>query len=319
MTRQVVIGSFTLDDTVLPSNEVRRRVNGGNALYAVIGSRVWSRRVGVVTRVGNQFPSEDLEAISDHHIDTTGIRRKDAQDIRLWILYEEGMDRQIIYQLKSGSIKDLSPQPADWPESYQDVRYVHLCGIPFKAQMQWINKLKPLGIEFTLDLLPMPQLRSAKGLELLKSGNLLREISVFLPSLEEVVEVWGGQPLLPLMYKLAEYGPKVVAVKLGSLGSLVLDAEKNSAYLVPAMSVETIDTTGAGDAYCGGFLAGMDQTGDPLEAALRATISASFIIQDFGAVHGLNAQPSEARNRLEILRGQVTDKVPATIGDLKVL
>ena len=63
------------------------------------------------------------------------------------------------------------------------------------------------------------------------------------------------------------------------------------------MPVDTVDTIGAGDAYCGGFLAGLVETGDPLEAGLRGTVSASFAVQGYGAQAGMGTtarRPSAA-------------------------
>ncbi|MGH2618038.1 MAG: carbohydrate kinase family protein, partial [Thermomicrobiales bacterium] len=74
---------------------------------------------------------------------------------------------------------------------------------------------------------------------------------------------------------------------------------------IPAVPVQAIDTIGAGDAYCGGFLAGLVETGDPIEAGLRGTVSASFAIQDYGAQAGMNPDPAEVRQRLHALRERV--------------
>jgi sugar/nucleoside kinase (ribokinase family) len=52
---------------------------------------------------------------------------------------------------------------------------------------------------------------------------------------------------------------------------------------VPAVSPRCVDPTGAGDAFCGGFLTGLIETGDPVEAALRGAVSASFAVEGCGA------------------------------------
>jgi sugar/nucleoside kinase (ribokinase family) len=65
------------------------------------------------------------------------------------------------------------------------------------------------------------------------------------------------------------------------------------------------DLTGAGDAYCGGFLAGYRQTYDPVQAALFGGISASLVVEGSGPFYALDALPGLAQARLEALRETV--------------
>ena len=98
-------------------------------------------------------------------------------------------------------------------------------------------------------------------------------------------------------------GPRVLGVKMGGQGSLIYDARRGKAFRVPACPVEARDPTGAGDAFCGGFMVGYHESGgDALEGALHGTVSASFVIEDFGALHALDADRAEALRRLQWLR-----------------
>ena len=133
----------------------------------------------------------------------------------------------------------------------------------------------------------------------------LAGIDAFLPSDKEVEALWGLDDLAGTMRRLAGYGPRTVAVKRGSLGSLVYDRERDALWEIPAVPTQAIDTTGAGDAYCGGFLAGLVETGDPLEAGLRGTVSASLAIEDYGAQAGMDPDRAEIDRRLAGLRPRV--------------
>ena len=84
---------------------------------------------------------------------------------------------------------------------------------------------------------------------------------------------------------------------------LLLHGEKNWIQ-VPTYPTEAVDPTGAGDAFCGGFLVGMAQTRDARQAALYGAVSASFIIEDFGVLHALNVDAGQAHSRLQHLEGQ---------------
>jgi len=66
--------------------------------------------------------------------------------------------------------------------------------------------------------------------------------------------------------------------------------------------VDAVDPTGAGDAYCGAFCATYAQSGDPIESALRATVAASLIVEQPGALSILPFDRTLAEQRLTCLR-----------------
>lgn len=73
-----------------------------------------------------------------------------------------------------------------------------------------------------------------------------------------------------------------VVVKLGSRGSLVIDTELGEAY-APAVPVDVVDTTGAGDAFAAGFLPAWCD-GVDLETALgRGNRAAARVVGRVGA------------------------------------
>src|SRR5262249_30927918 len=62
-----------------------------------------------------------------------------------------------------------------------------------------------------------------------------------------------------------------------------------------------VDVTGAGNAYCGGFLVGLAETGDLGQAGRYGAVSASFALEQFGAVFPLEGLRARAEQRLEAL------------------
>ncbi len=112
-------------------------------------------------------------------------------------------------------------------------------------------------------------LRRAKGMGCLTSLDVAwdahgRWMDVLAPCLpyvdllfgnrEELACVTGLQEPARIAAALRDLGVGIVAVKLGAEGAYV-DASDWRGRL-PAFSVEVVDTTGAGDAFCAGFLAG---------------------------------------------------------------
>jgi ribokinase len=66
-----------------------------------------------------------------------------------------------------------------------------------------------------------------------------------------------------------------------------------------------VDVTGAGDSFGGGFAVGLRQTGDPLRAVLMGTVSASFVVEGWGALYGLDPPAEEVARRLAFLEDRV--------------
>jgi len=101
---------------------------------------------------------------------------------------------------------------------------------------------------------------------------------------------------------LLENGAVLVALRMGAEGSLIASRE-GDLFQVPAVPAEkVIDVTGAGNAFCGGWITGMVETGDLTVAARRAAVSASLAIEQYGALYPLKNLPERAAARLKCAR-----------------
>jgi ribokinase len=78
-----------------------------------------------------------------------------------------------------------------------------------------------------------------------------------------------------------EQGVDLVAIKLGSKGSLVADREKSLA--MPCFEVNTIDTTGAGDSFSAGLIYGWQQGFALEETATLASALGALATTVYGA------------------------------------
>lgn len=143
---------------------------------------------------------------------------------------------------------------------------------------------------------------------------MLSDIDVFLPSDQEVSSLFPDDATnthLPLVRAkwFAERGPRWVVIKLGSKGCLVYERgtsrQPARQWHVPTIPVPVVDVTGAGDTFCGGFMADFVAHGDPVRAAIRGSVAASLCVQDYGALHVLDASAAEVDRRVMLLGGLV--------------
>jgi sugar/nucleoside kinase (ribokinase family) len=95
--------------------------------------------------------------------------------------------------------------------------------------------------------------------------DLLRTVDIFAPNQSEARQLTGSSDPQAAAAKLAEYCPMVI-VKCGADGAYAQAGEK--LWYSPALKVEVLDTTGAGDSFNAGFLAA-HLRGEAIETCLR--------------------------------------------------
>jgi sugar/nucleoside kinase (ribokinase family) len=136
---------------------------------------------------------------------------------------------------------------------------------------------------------------------------LLGGLTAFLPSEEELRALFWGHTddLWQMAEALGEYGCEFIVVKRGARGQMLYDSVSKKKWEIPAYPARLMDVSGAGDSFCGGFLAGYQETYDPLRAVLYGSVSASLTIEGSGALHALESLPGLAQARLDSLAGIV--------------
>ena len=108
----------------------------------------------------------------------------------------------------------------------------------------------------------------------------------------EGVDLWDAAE------RLCRWGAPLVVIKNGANGVLVQEGVKGRRTHLPAYhqadDPRVVDVTGAGDAFCGGFMVGLAQTGDATSAARMGLASASYVIEGYGALYALGHSAGKA-------------------------
>lgn len=79
---------------------------------------------------------------------------------------------------------------------------------------------------------------------------------------------------------LLSHGPEVIVLTTGSAGSQIFS--QGGAAQIPAVRCQVVDTTGAGDAYTAGFLAGYWREYDLLTCGRLGAVAAAFVVEAVG-------------------------------------
>lgn len=115
----------------------------------------------------------------------------------------------------------------------------------------------------------------------------LKYLDLFMPSYDEAVLLTGEKDPDRIADVFARLGVKNVIIKTGSDGARFLE-ENGRRYTLPSYrGVEVLDTTGAGDAFCAGMLAGLAQDWTMEESGRFANAVAAHCIGKIGASTGI--------------------------------
>ena len=149
--------------------------------------------------------------------------------------------------------------------------------MPFQAQKKLIEILPEISV--TVD---PGMIYARKGLAELKP--LIRRCLVFFPN-EHELKLLTGKDYERGSEILLKEGVRIVAVKLGARGCYVTDGEES--HLVEPFKVKIVDSTGAGDAFCAGFLYGIINNKTLRECGVLGNFVASRTLTEMGARNGL--------------------------------
>ena len=292
----VSFGNIFIDDVVLPDGRTFMGTPGGAGTHALIGMRVWDDNLGLVAFAGGNFPEDFRSQLDKINVDLQGVRLKnDLPTTRAWQIFEPDGRRIEIFRTDKNNFSQFAPDFADIPVEYYHARGYHLYWAKGVADFpRFIQRLRDVNQDAVLVWEPAFRHRDAVIADLRKALPL---VALFSPDELAAYAMTGTNTAEDALKMFLDLGAQAVAVRMGAAGSLLGTADGDIWHL-QAIPVPVVDQTGAGNAYCGGFVVGLAQRGNILEAALAAVVSASFAIEQFGVPHYDQGLKAERARRL---------------------
>ena len=286
----ITAGNFSLDDTVNPDGEASA-APGGDALYSAIGAAMWRYPVSAMSRVGADYPAGFMDRIAAFGVGLETLRVLTGPSVHYRITNAPSGGRVYEHLTPARRLDELSPQCTDL-DAVARASWLHVAAMPLEIQAGVIARCRAERVPYSLD----PHEEYIVGHEA-RLHDLIRD-SVFMPSELELglmfpdLANWQAPRAMAqtAAARLLELGARAVAIKLGDSGCLVADSGYATA--LPPLPIAVVDSTGAGDAFCGGFLAGYLRTSNLLVAAACGTLSAAHVIRGFGAFHSQFPTPA---------------------------
>ena len=290
----ISLGSVIIDDIVLPDGTTHMGCLGGGGTHAVMGMRVWSEQVGLVANIGYDFPS-DLMMKLEKAFDVRGLIKLDVKTIRAWQLFETDGTRREVLRSDLHDFEQLKVNISDFPDVFDELQGVHL-HTESDEVASWTAFLRQRGNPF---ILWEPWQRDCVPENRGKLTDILPLVDCVSPNLEEARLMLELEKTEDILKKYLEYGAKRVVIREGAKGSTYADSWGKLIRVPTAKFDKMIDQTGAGNAYCGGLVVGLVQLDDPREALCRAAVSASFPLEQFGALFSLENIKQRAESKYQ--------------------
>lgn len=254
MSVRFVTFSVIVDDIVLADGRTFMGMLGGGGPQTCYGARLFlnAGEVGIVSGVGEDFDRRWFDAMG---VDTRGLRsRAGVPTMRAWQLIESDERRTQVWRVPMTAVQSgLDRALVLIPPSYMGAEAFHLGIHPDQPDIDFVREIcalpqRPLmSVEVFkgADQLPDPAYLS-RWLSLCDvfSANYVEAISLGAPQEPQVAVRW-----------LVSMGAKVAVLRMGHEGSLI--ANDREFIHVPALPVRALPmgAVGAGNAYCGGFVA----------------------------------------------------------------
>ena len=274
-----VVGAFPRSNT---KHRIDRfaRLPGGQVASAM----VCCARLGWRARYVGRFGNDDLGAVGLASLKDEGVDVSAAQTVpartRFAMVLVDGRsgDRTVLWDRDAG----LALRPGDVDaEVWRSGRALHVDCEDIGAATEAARTARAAGALTVIDV------------EAVLPGvpALLRHIDVIIASEGFPERLTGHHDTGTALAAMArEYEPAVACVTLGASGSLAICQGRE--IRTPAFEVPVVDSTGAGDAFRGGFISGYLKAGptaDAVDVLTYATAVAALKCRSLGARDGLPA------------------------------
>ena len=274
----ITLGTMAFDAIETPFGKVDKII-GGSATYVAYAASNFIKPVQQISIVGNDFPQEEMDALTARGIELDGVEIVPDQKSFFWSgKYHTDMNSRDTLVTDLNVLADFKPVV---PDSYQGAEFLMLGNLMPSLQMSVINQLKTRPKLIVLDTM---NFWMDIALDDLKA--VLKKVDVLMVNDGEARQLSGEYSLVKAANKILNMGPKFLIIKKGEHGALLFN--ENHVFFAPALPLEDVfDPTGAGDTFAGGFIGYLAKTIDirfdnMKTAIIVGSAMASFCVEKFG-------------------------------------
>ncbi|MFD6330653.1 sugar kinase [Streptomyces niveus] len=238
------------------------------------------------------------ERIAASGVDVSGVRTDPARPTGL-LVKNPGTDSTSVHYYRTGSAASALGPPALGHPAVRDAALVHLTGITPALSASCralvdraLRPERPYAVSFDVNHRPALWGDEPAAEVLLP---LAARADLVLVGLDEAQALWGPDLASADAVRALLPQPRVLVVKDGARAATAYVGPDT--YTVPAPKVRVVEPVGAGDAFAGGFLAGLLRHDDPVRALRLGHLTAASALR-VPADHGPLPPPDRVRELL---------------------
>ena len=298
-----VLGAHILDVLGRPVEEIPpgqgsvrlkeiRATAAGTAAGTGVDLAKLGARVRAVGALGDDLLGDIvIAAMARHGVDTAGLIRKNEAQTSATILPIRPNGERPAFHVP-GATRLFTRADVDL-DAIQDSRALligapdALAGLTGGDLADIAGAARSRGVLVAVDVL-----HPGRPEDLDRLAPLLAVTDWFLPNADQLLALTGRRDLGPAIKDVIALGTTAVAVTCGADGCLVAWPDSGAPVPLPALEVAVTDTTGCGDGFTAGLLAGLllgpDPFGaDPLDAAWLGLSCGALVATGLGSDAGI--------------------------------
>jgi sugar/nucleoside kinase (ribokinase family) len=295
MSKLLIVGTVAFDAIETPFGKTDK-ILGGAATYIGLSASFFKVDSAIVSVVGEDFPQEHLDLLSERNINIEGIEIVKGGKTFFWSgKYHNDMNSRDTLATELNVLADFNPVV---PQAYKDASVVMLGNLHPIVQSSVLNQMTTQPKLVVLDTMnfwmdcALPELL-----------EVIKRVDVITINDEEARQLSGEYSLVKAAAKIHTMGPKYVVIKKGEHGALIF--HNKDVFFAPALPLEEVfDPTGAGDTFAGGFSGYIAQSEDisfenMKNAIIHGSNLASFCVEKFGTERMVNLNKEDVYARLQ--------------------
>jgi sugar/nucleoside kinase (ribokinase family) len=291
----VNVGTVAFDSIETPFGKADK-VIGGAATYISYAASFYTKQIGLVSVIGDDWPKNEIKSLNDRGVNTRGLKIKEGEKSFFWAgKYHEDLNSRETLVTDLNVLADFDPV---LPEEYRNAKFLMLGNLTPEIQISVMNQMesKPVltamdTMNFWIDVAPD------------KLWEAISMVDILIINDEEARQLSNQYSLVKSAEYILTKGPKYLVIKKGEHGALLFS--DHHVFFAPALPLaEVFDPTGAGDTFAGGFMGYLAQTQDASvenmkRAVIHGSAMASFCVEEFSLGKLKKIGPNDLNARLQ--------------------
>jgi sugar/nucleoside kinase (ribokinase family) len=292
--RLVFVGHVSVDK--IENSNGTRVQPGGAALYAAMAARTLSTNVSLISAVGNDYDFPDALNL----LDSKDVKTYNMPSTRFHIRYNKRWEARYLKTVHGAGSKITSRIISEmWLRSKS---MFHISPMRTAKVARIVDKLRKLAPETKVSIMAWVDYikEGRRSRETLKDLALKADFFILNDSEAKALAQTNS-----LSSALRLLKAKMLIVTLGNLGAII-SGQNTGIQMIPALNLppeKIVDTTGAGDVWCGAFLATYNLTEDLTKSVSVASIISSIKCSNWGFNNLINLRFKEPNDVIEFVIG----------------